>query len=205
MNINLPHEDDITPGWWWELKFNAPEKLAMNLSRQDSMNTHIEALLKKWEDLLFRAFKQKYGQPTLVYYPCSALHISPSFTFENVIYTDLDAGSMEFLRKHWYNALTTDVTKLESIEGKQPDLMIIYNPQINDLEALTRPLKKWWYIICNNYHCTADNLWRNPHFTFIESLDGKGDGTFVPMKEEDYNGDNPFAARTMEKCLFQKK
>lgn len=82
--------------------------------------------------------------------------------------------------------------------------MIIFNPQIDDLDALAKPLKVDWYIICNNYHETADNLRRNPNFLFIESLDDTGGGSFIPMTEEARESKNPFALKTMGKCLFKK-
>ncbi len=111
---------------------------------------------------------------------------------------------MLLLMREGYEAIKTDVTELESIWGEQADLIILFNPQVHDLDALTKPLKVGGYVICNNYHETADDLRRNPNFLFIESLDGIGDGGFIPMTEESRESKNPFAPKTMGKCLFKK-
>lgn len=103
-----------------------------------------------------------------------------------------------------YNAIVTDVTELETVWGELADLIILFNPHVKDLDVLAKPLKVGGYIICNNYHETADDLRRNPNFQFIESLDGAGNGTFIPMSEEARESKNPFAPKTMDKCLFKK-
>ncbi len=212
-NLRGKKKEDGNPGeiswgheaWTWSQNDTADE-LTVNLviNRKEELMEALNECVKRGEDPLFRAFAEKYGQPELVYYPCSWLHITPSFTFKNVVYADIDQESMLLLMREGYEAIKTDVTELESIWGEQADLIILFNPQVHDLDALTKPLKVGGYVICNNYHETADDLRRNPNFLFIESLDGIGDGGFIPMTEESRESKNPFAPKTMGKCLFKK-
>ncbi len=203
-NLRTKDKKETQPGEW--SGSTTVDELVWNLSvdNEDTRLSSYSNYKNKWEDHLFRTFLDKYGQPDLVYYPCSDVHVSPSFTFNRVVYVDLDAKSMELLQQEWYYTVIADVTTLDSINGESPDLMIIFNPQVNNIETLTKPLKVGWFIICNNYHFTADRLWRNPNFVFVESLDGSGNGAFIPIRQEEFEGNNPFVPRSMGYCLFKK-
>lgn len=106
-----------------------------------------------------------------VLYPCCGwdASIAKAFSKNHVTHIDIEAKPIRLFRKKGYLAQQL------SIFDYRPDelagLMILLNPAIGDVEDLQRVIflvKVYGYIICNNYHDTADilNKYFNLSFNF---------------------------------------
>jgi hypothetical protein len=124
--------------------------------------------------------------PQTILYPCSRLDVTPSTAFPEAAVTYIDA-ERDVVKKllhegydahcAWVPAGRPDEEGLFQ-EGNLPafsprgetDLLILLNPQIAPFEVV-RWVRRNGYVICNNYHSTADEMHTCKDFSPIAMLD----------------------------------
>lgn len=149
----------------------------------------------------YQKFVAEFGNPEVVFYPCCGTDGSASKVFKNVVYMDNFKASVIALQKEWFIAHEWDVTTFE-LEPKA-DVLIIMNPQL-EADQLTQNVKSKGYVICNNYHLTADELRLDPEFTFIKDLE-TGKKEFNPVEDIKKAKEETFSHRDSGYFVFQKK
>lgn len=181
----------------WEI-FTNPELFSSLDTQSKEPREHEIEYAQDFIDT-YKTFASEFGQPETVYYPCCWLDGSPSKVFKHIIYVDREWYNVSKLKKEWYVAFEWDVTTFE-LEPKA-DVLIIVNPQVK-ANLLTKNLKSGWYVICNNYHDTADQLRQNPEFVFIKNLK-TGKKKFKP--NPNLENEEEFSGGDVWHFIFQKK
>jgi len=135
---------------------------------------------------LYTAFKNQVYKPESVLYPSSGFDASPAKVFDNVTFVDVEDGNEGCIRKlqeAGFKALKQDIR--EYSPKKLHDLLILLNPSIST-EWASRHLKSGGYILANNYHGNASEMYRQPdEFTlwgvmdFAERDRRKGDNRVI--------------------------
>lgn len=104
----------------------------------------------------------------LVYYPCCGSDISPSKVFSGRIkFLDQNEKDVNALKKAGYNAYQGDAN---TFDPGNVDIMVVYNPQISP-ESLLQYVNENGYLVCNNYHSTANLMSRRNDFEFKGAVD----------------------------------
>jgi hypothetical protein len=111
----------------------------------------------------YDAFKEQVYNPKSVLYACCGLDGSPAMSFNNVTFVDdekMGALCIKKLQEVGLNAIKTDIRDYKTIDLH--DLLILYNPQIEDNEWATRHLKIGGYILINDHLNNATRMHREP-------------------------------------------
>ncbi len=191
--------DNILPGelsWWTRTWEETSQEISKTIGhkKQNLEIQYSETLIDT-----YKKFIHEFGYPEKVFYPCAWQDGSASKVFKEVIYLDNYKDSVLALEKEWYIVYEWNAETFQ-LEPKA-DLMIIMNPQVKS-EVLTKNIKSKGYIMCNNYHLTADELWLNPEFTFIKNLE-TGKKEFHPI--QDIETATQFSKHDTGYFVFQKK
>ncbi|MBI3231856.1 MAG: hypothetical protein HYZ51_02120 [Candidatus Doudnabacteria bacterium] len=114
----------------------------------------------------------------VIYYPCCQNDTTISQVFPNsrTIYADLNSAAITMLKEHKFEAVEADATTYEP--DQQPNIVLLLNPAINP-EKPASTVKEGGYLICNNYHNTANNLHSDENFEFIGAIVPKRDGQTI--------------------------
>jgi hypothetical protein len=155
--------DDGKPGWFEEeLEF-------------PSMDSSLpEPKLYFADDLraVYTAFRDQVYNPRSVLYPSCGFDASPARVFDNVTFVDLEDGNegcVGKLQEAGFNALSQDIRTYTPKDLH--DLLILLNPSI-PTEWASRHLKSGGYVLANNYHGNASEMYKQPdRFTLEGSID----------------------------------
>ena len=120
-------------------------------------------------------------KPSIVYHPCGAYDCSPSAVFPDsrVVYVDTDEESMAALQEAGYETHTADATEFDP---GPVDLLILLNPAISSSGPASHVGEKG-FVITNDYHSNASELYRNPNFDLRGFLREDNDGEYIFDKE----------------------
>lgn len=99
----------------------------------------------------FKTFKEKYGD-LKAFYPSCGFDYSPSEIFSDVLFLDKDEKAISELKNRGLNAVVGDALNFDY----SCDLLILINPSIDAGKLI--PRFKPRFVICNNFHGTADEL-----------------------------------------------
>lgn len=136
---------------------------------------------------VYAAFKDKVYNPQSVLYPSCGFDASPSRVFGNVTFVDSEIkgnqGCTAKLQEAGLQAIKQDIRDY-SPKGLH-DLLILMNPSI-PTEWASRHLKSGGYIISNDYHGNASEMFGQPDnfelwgaIDFAEKDRRKGDNRIV--------------------------
>jgi len=131
------------------------------------------------DDSIYTAFKEQVHNPRSVLYPSCGIDASPARVFDNVTFVDKEC--VQRLREAGFKALKMDIQDYKPEE--EHDALILLNPSIPS-EWGTRHLVRGGYVIANNYHGNARELFHDPGFTLWGVIDVvtpriKGDNKIV--------------------------
>ncbi len=137
----------------------APEESSETGPESESIEAESKPDLVAKYSLFRDGFKPKAD---VVYHPCSANDVSPSFGFpeSRVIYVDIDERPVAALQKSGYEAHVASA--LEFDPGKV-DILIMLNPQIPP-DVPSSHVVENGFVLCNDYHGTASSLHGNDHY-----------------------------------------
>lgn len=111
----------------------------------------------------YSLFRERFKpEAHIVYHPCSANDVSPSFAFADsrVIYVDIDDKYVKALEKGGFEAHAASA--LEFDPGNV-DILIILNPTIPP-DVPSSHVVENGFVLCNDYHGTASSLRRNEQY-----------------------------------------
>lgn len=112
----------------------------------------------EWRVNAFKLFTEKFGNPHAVLYPSCDTDTSPAKAFTNVTFVDVEEKPIAALQKEGFSAIATDIRTLQ--KGQEFDLLILLNPGTPP-EWATQYLMTGGYVIANDYHKTASDLFKN--------------------------------------------
>ncbi|MBT3814519.1 hypothetical protein HOE37_04030 [Candidatus Woesearchaeota archaeon] len=145
---------------------------------------------------IYTAFCNQVFNPQSVLYPSCGFDASPVKVFDDVTFVDIEKGSegcVKKLQEAGFQALKQDI-KTYSPQDLH-DLLILLNPAI-PTEWASRHLKPGGYILANDYHGNASEMYEQPNqFTLWGSID------FVE-KDRRKNDNRVVVSRNLED-LFQ--
>lgn len=103
----------------------------------------------------------------MVYYPCCGNDVSPSAIFDRpgcqIVYLDQELRCVELLQRSGFQAIQENAKAFNPGPVKT---LILQNPQIAPEEPAKHIVPEG-YLICNNYHETAEVMAKHPDFEFI--------------------------------------
>jgi hypothetical protein len=138
-------------------------------------NKEILPVESKDEMADLNAFQNEFKPKSdLVYYPCCGSDVSPAKVFDGrVIFLDNDQKNIDALNKAGYEAVCADAN---NYEPGNVDILVVYNPQMRP-EPFLKYVSENGYMVCNNWHGTADFMSRRDEFEFMGAVsqDGKVD------------------------------
>ena len=107
-------------------------------------------------------------KPETVYYPCSGADITPVLVFPDsrVVFADQNSDVVQLLQASGYEAR---LGKVGGILMESVDLLFLLNPQVSAIHLLST-VKTGGFILCNNYHRTADELKKSSLCQFIQEM-----------------------------------
>lgn len=172
---------------------------------------------------------QMEEQPKEILYPCCETDVTPSAVFPQarVQYVDMNRQAMEALiargfDAHYGRVLTgreegqssSDSSEAPLFEPKkQVDLLILLNPQISPF-AIVQYVRQRGYVLCNNYHRTADEMYTCQAFTPVAVLNtgqekkldtASLDEYFqLMMTDEEYKQAAPEKYRVIQRYVYGK-
>jgi hypothetical protein len=127
---------------------------------------------------MYSLFKERFGfNPKVVYHPCGAYDVSPSIVFpeSTVVYAEKDKQAVEALQEKGFNALCVDVMEFDP---GLVDLLILLNPEIEpDIPASF--VQNDGFVLCNNYHETADKIKNLQGFEVVGVIQRTDDGSIL--------------------------
>lgn len=130
------------------------------------------------EDLIqqYEFFRNNVYEPKRVFYPCCGNDASPARGFPNseVIFLDNAEYASEAMKKF---AFVNEDAKTYKPEHSF-DLIIILNPALPS-RFLTKHLICGGYVLANNYHNNASQLFENQRFDGIGTLERNENGIFL--------------------------
>jgi len=103
-----------------------------------------------------------------VLYPCCGADvINETFPKAHVTYVDKSESYMNTYKKAGYDAHYGSI--LDFKPAHDPDLLVLFNPQLKneDVTKVAEFVKPGKYVLCNDYHHTAEYMYENPDFEFI--------------------------------------
>lgn len=114
------------------------------------------------------AFREAFNPKTgLVYYPCCGQDASPSQVFhDRVVYLDGNPKCVEAFKQAGYEAYEGDAN---DFNPGVVDITLVYNPQISPKPFFSH-IKEGGYLVCNNYHSTADFMRTAEEFDFVGAV-----------------------------------
>jgi len=135
---------------------------------------------------IYTAFCDQIYSPQSVLYPSCAFDASPARVFDNVTFVDIENGSEGCVRKLQEAGLQAIKEDIKTYTpGDLHDLLILLNPTI-PTEWASRHLKSGGYVIANNYHGNASEMYHQPDrfnlwgtIDFVEKDRRKGDNRVV--------------------------
>jgi len=156
-------KDNIKPGEFF-IKEGSPVKMPKPKGKPE---------LEFGNDLIsiYTAFRNKVYYPKSVLYPSCGFDASPSRVFSNVIFVDSENGNkgcIEALQKEGLNAIKQNIR--DYIPKQHHDLLILLNPVIYH-ESATRHLSSGGWIIANDYHHTASDMYKDNNFLLWGGID----------------------------------
>ncbi|RJQ17199.1 hypothetical protein C4573_04050 [Candidatus Woesearchaeota archaeon] len=119
---------------------------------------------------LYTAFQNQVHKPKSVLYPSCGFDASPAKVFDKVTFVDAEKGNegcIEKLKEAGLTAYKQDIKVYQPSELH--DLVILLNPAIPH-EWATRHMQTG-YVIANEYHHTATELFHDPQFRLWGTLD----------------------------------
>ena len=135
---------------------------------------------------IYSAFRNQIYNPSSVLYPSCGFDASPARVFSNVTFVDKEEGNercVSKLQEAGLNALKQDIRKYHP--KNVHDLLILLNPSI-PTEWASKHLKSGGYILANNYHGNATEMYGQPDqfdlwgtIDFVEKNISKGDNRVV--------------------------
>lgn len=133
-------------------------------SLADAKQEPYESFAEGWGEIIV-ALKL---QPGRVYYPCSNMDIVLSSLFPDaeIFYADKDERIVERLRELGLTALSVSA---EVFDPGPVDLVYLLNPQIPPFVPASR-VKLGGYVVCNNYHGTANEMRSLNYFELIGAV-----------------------------------
>jgi hypothetical protein len=140
----------------------------------DSPDSEEELQIYYAPDLLsiYSTFQAQVHKPRHVLYPSCGYDGSPAKVFERVTFVDSEggnAGCIQALKAAGYDALQSDIRDYSPTE--KHDLLILLNPCIPS-EWGARHLERGGWIIANNYHGNASQMFREPEsYEFWGAID----------------------------------
>ena len=156
----------IKPGEW---RVTLGELPAANiLEHSEPTIEYPEVLVQK----VFPEFKKKFAlpNPPQIFYPCCGFDASPSVFFKDCIYIDKDQRPINALRKEGLSAYQANALAYDP--QRRIDLLILFNPQLGRDETLDLVKRIGpQFILCNNYHKTADNLRGDANFKLLGRIE----------------------------------
>lgn len=141
--------------------------------KHNKESTH-EAKLEEGELKGFELFMEKF-KPELkhILYPCCATHsLNKKFPDSQVTYVDINAHSINAHKKAGHDAHV--MSALDFKPTHDPDLLILLNPALGKGENVAKVVelvKPGKYVLCNDYHHTAEQMYENPNFEFVGIID----------------------------------
>lgn len=141
---------------------NIIEKLKQTPKPQEKIQS-IE--VKSYPQLVakYSLFKEKLKpKADIVYHPCNANDVSPSFAFPDsrVIYVDINQKYVEALKNGGFEAHAASALEFEPGDV---DILIMLNPQISP-EVPSSHVVENGFVLCNDYHGTASFLHNNEQY-----------------------------------------
>jgi len=135
---------------------------------------------------IYTAFCDQVYRPQSVLYPSCAFDASPARVFDNVTFVDIENGSEGCVRKLQEAGLQAIKQDIKTYTPEDlHDLLILLNPTI-PTEWASRHLKSGGYVIANNYHGNASEMYHQPDqfnlwgtIDFVEKDRRKGDNRVV--------------------------
>ncbi|MFA5406825.1 MAG: hypothetical protein WC307_05730 [Candidatus Nanoarchaeia archaeon] len=137
----------------------------------------------KWVNM-YETFKNNFTNPKRVLYPSCGTDISPSKVFSNITYVDVDQACINTLIKDNLEAYCINIDKF--VPNQKFDLLILLNPAISSYKA-TKHLADNGYVIANNYHSNAKELFDDDNFSLqgiIKLSDASLDADFNGLFEQ---------------------
>ncbi|MBM3227936.1 hypothetical protein FJZ27_03700 [Candidatus Peribacteria bacterium] len=165
------------------------------------------------------------GDPQSILYPCCGTDVTPSSVFPEakVTYVDVDQNAIGALKSEGYQAFCARVpsgrSEKDSLSQHEaplftpetnPDLLILLNPQISPNDVISW-VRDRGYVICNNYHGTADEMSVQGAFSPIARFDISNDsiddgslaGYFTLLStDEEYRARDPEAYREIQRFVY---
>ncbi len=200
MNEKIDDDKFVDPnslGGW--LTFDANTLLNQSLIASDNKNENIEYNTKLIE--IYKSFINEFWNPDLVFYPCCGTDGSASKVFGKVIYLDNSQNVIETMSKNGFSITNWDIKNF--VLDKNADLIILMNPQV-ETKYISKNLKPNGFVICNNYHLTADEFWLDEEFVFLKNLE-TGEKKFNPVENIKKSKEQIFWKQSTWCFLFQKK
>lgn len=118
---------------------------------------------------IIEQFQKEIDQPikTVCYPACGYMSINDTFKDAKVTYIDIDEDAIKLHQDAGHTAIKADLGEYKPKE--KPDLTIFMNPAIKEdkLKKYLENVEKGKYIITNNYHRTADYLYKDPSFELL--------------------------------------
>lgn len=132
-------------------------------------NNEISLETSEYEVANLNAFNNEFKPKSdLVYYPCCGQDISPSQVFhQRVVYLDGNPRCVEALKQAGYEAHEADANEFNP---GNVDIAVVYNPQISP-EPFLKYVNEGGYVVCNNYHSTANFMNQRDDFEFMGAVD----------------------------------
>jgi len=142
-------------------------------TKPQSHKVQIKPKLEFGENLIsfYTAFRNQVYSPKSVLYPSCGFDASPSRVFENVVFVDAEKGNggcVQALKEAGLNAVKQDIRDYKPQQNH--DLLILLNPAIN-YEWATRYLPSNGWVISNNYHHTASDLYGDNNFSLWGTIE----------------------------------
>lgn len=181
----MQDKKDVKHGEWREIL-----EAATILPEQDAPTEEPKIYFADDLIAIYTAFRDQVYNPQSVLYPSSGFDASPAKVFRNVTFVDKEDGNegcVAKLQEAGLRALKQDIQQYTPTQ--EHELLILLNPAI-PTEWASQHLKSGGYIIANDYHGNASEMYQSPdRFTlwgvidFIEKDRRKGDNQVVISKD----------------------
>ena len=173
------------------------ESLEISLAKRSSVLRETKIEFADYLIATYTAFRDQVYNPQSVLYPSCGFDASPAKVFDKVTFVDVEDGNngcVAKLQEAGFHALKEDIRTYPPKDLH--DLLILLNPAI-PTEWASRHLRPGGYIIANNWHSNASEMYRQPDQFALEGVidlakkEGVAifskniEGLFEPVKNED--------------------
>lgn len=176
---------DIDPGDFYEIPVDSNvSNVSQFLRRKESQEVKLEVSERLVKS--YKTFIENFHPKTdVVYYPSCGADSSPSisFTGSKIIYLDLDKRCIDALKKSGYEAVEANSNTFKP--DVPVNILILLNPA-SKIETPVSTVQDDGYILCNDYHSTAKELYKNPEFKLVAVIRTSGNGILDQENLEDY-------------------